>query len=97
MWAHGTQAREAFPTLEPGLDNPYVSVSPQVNACDLGEQSENRQGDKEVTMWPHRTWLILVHNIHRYHNRTELCPEGHVSPTVLTLWSLELWDRILSP
>lgn len=44
-------------------------------------------------MWPHRTWLILVHNIHRYHNHTE----GHVSPTVLTLWSLELWDRILSP
>lgn len=85
MWAHGTQAREAFPTLESGLDNPYMSVSPQVHACDLGENSEKRQGDKVVMKWPHRIWLIFVHNVRIYHNHTELCPEGHVSPTVLTL------------
>lgn len=71
-----------FSSSGPGLDNPYISVSHQVNACDPAKNSEKRQGDREVMKWPHGTWLILAHNIHIYHNHTELCPEGH-SPTVL--------------
>lgn len=76
VWAHGSWAQEAFPTSEPGVDTPYISVSHQVNACDPAENSEKRQGDGELMKWPHRTWLILVHNIHIYHNHTGWCPEG---------------------